>query len=230
MDSWNKRASRYPIVVTNYVQRRTKEGCGAHHISEELKKLVEEPFVKKQGQQPEENPLYKQTLPPEKTVQRWCRMMRPEGDHSSAATDVESARWNSSMEANADDASTILSVLGEVASRSEGYTRYFEKATAAEVLRVIRLASGVPLYVVWLVADNYIVARQTGDSAMVEALDLFLGLSPWASADSWNKYKSLVDAGLPTVPPLLLEQTPMECPWRFGYNADEQGFMHHEVL
>jgi hypothetical protein len=79
--------------------------------------------------------------------------------------------------------------------------QYFTRAVAAQVLRVTKLAPGMAPYLAWLVAWNYLEAEQTGNAAVIEALDLFLGLRGWEGGQVWSNYRRLVEMGrIPPVP------------------------------
>ena len=127
MDELQRRARRFPLPMTDHVKLRTDQGWKAHDIFQELEMLSKEQFILVKDNNMK-NPLYKMSLPPEKTVQRWCREMRREDKDPSAAPDE---RWNSTMMGDKpDDASIILSALSEVASHSQGHTRYFTNSMA----------------------------------------------------------------------------------------------------
>jgi hypothetical protein len=228
MEKPKHRSRRYPRPIIDHVQRRTREGWGPLHISFELEQLVKHSTIGHEGVE-RVNPLYQLPVPPYKTIQRWNREFRRNWSHTSDEQGLELDTWHSSMEPSPHDASIILSVLSEVAIRSQGSTSHFSKAMAAEVLRVTKLAPGIPPYIAWLAAWSYKEAQQTDDTATIEALDLFLGMKPWISADSWRAYLSLRDAGLHPLPSLLLDQTSLECSRQFGCYVDDQGVMHQEI-
>ena len=190
-----RRSSRFSVAVVNHVKRRTREAWGAKQISDELMLLAEKEFVVDEEGRKLENPLYQLPLPPEKTVQRWHRNYRVETDASTAAEGGQE-RWNSTQEDDPEHARVILSVLAEVVSRSKGYTNHFSRILAAQILRITKLGTGIPPYLAWLVAWNYLEAQQADDSSRLESLDLFIGMRPWGKGSAYSDYERLAGRGI----------------------------------
>lgn len=213
----HKRSPRYAAAVVTYVKEQTWLEKGAKQIYDELENLKDQETIEDDADIRRKNPLYGLDMPSLKTLQRWHRMIR--GNREKAGHSIDAPeRWSSETEANPDDARIILSVLAEVATRSQGYTNHFSKGVAAQVLRVTKLAPDVPPYIAWLLAWNYLQAQQDGDTATMEALDLFLGIRPWERSPAFSNYKHLVEKGRITpVPSELLEEIKkMTDLWRTG--------------
>lgn len=195
---------RFPNAVVQYVRERLRDGVLVKEIQAELQNLVKQSIVEHEGTF-RENPLYQQPVPDYKTLLRW-RIHLAKPDHST--TDPGAAeKWHSGMEENPDDARVILSVLAEVVNHSRGHRNHFNKVMAGQVLRVTKLAPGIPPYLAWLLGWNYFQAQQDEDTSTREALDLFLGLRPWEKGQDFSNYKHLVEMGRITpVPSELLEE------------------------
>lgn len=206
--SAQKRPRRFSIHVVNYVKLRAMEGWGAKQIFDELIKRVEEETIVDYEGIERSNPLYQQAVPPDKTIQRWHREFRSEAGRSEDDQAAAQDKWHSTIEPDPDDASVILAALSEVAIHSQGHTNSFTKDVAAQVLRVTRLAPGIPPYIAWLSAKHYLEAERSGNASVIEALDLLLGMLDW---EKWGKgmydYKRLIELGKITAAPSeLLEE------------------------
>lgn len=195
---------RFPDVVVKYVRERLRDGVLVKEIHSELQNLAKQPNFYKEGAF-RDNSLYKKPVPDYKTLLRWrTHLAKP--DHSATGSGA-AEQWHSGMEENPDDARVILSVLAEVVKHSQGYRNQFSKAMAGQVLRVTKLAPAVPKYLAWLLAWNYLQGQQNGDTATMEALDLFLAMTPWERGEAFSNYEHLVEMGRITpVPSELLEE------------------------
>jgi hypothetical protein len=105
----------------------------------------------------------------------------------------KTAPWSvGDEEFSAEDARLILDVFADVIVFF-GEERVFTRAEAAWVLKMRKLAPGLPLPEVWDLARSYMVIESKGDST--EATDAYLAFKPWMSKNRLEHYEYALKVG-----------------------------------
>jgi hypothetical protein len=103
----------------------------------------------------------------------------------------KTAPWSvTDEEFSPEDARLILDVLADVIVYF-GERRVFTKAEAAWVLRIRKLAQGLPFDEVWELALLYMLRDSKGEST--EGLDAMLAFMPWKSKSRCENYNHAYD-------------------------------------
>lgn len=92
-----------------------------------------------------------------------------------------------------EDSGLILEVLENQILITEGRVRNFSKAEANLILKIRKIAPGLHVFRVYLLAQYYRIRKENGEST--EPLDAYLAFKPWRSEEAWEKYDEAVKKG-----------------------------------